>query len=178
MRGRSRRRTPLDPNAPDPNAPDPNANAPALGAPEPNVDSNPDPHGPPASEFTRHLGIESLGMVDGAFALELRLDARHLSAAGRAHGWVLFTLLDTALGRAVIAELPPGRGCATVEMKVNYFRPVQEGRIRAEGRCVQRTRSLAYAEGEVRNAAGKILARATGTFFLTDTLRQPDRERV
>lgn len=130
------------------------------------------------TEFTGHLGIESLGMVDGAFVLELQLDARHLSAAARAHGGVLFTLLDTALGRSVIAELPPGRGCATVEMKINYFRPVQHGRIRATGRCVQRTRSLAYAEGEVRNDADKILARATGTFFLTDTLRQPDRERV
>ena len=130
------------------------------------------------SEFTGHLGIESIGMVDGAFVLELQLDARHLSWASRAHGGVLFTLLDTALGRSVIAELPPGRGCATVEMKINYFRPVQHGRIRATGRCVQRTRSLAYAEGEVRNEADKILARATGTFFLTDTLRQPDRERV
>jgi uncharacterized protein (TIGR00369 family) len=129
-------------------------------------------------EFTRHLAIESVGMSDGAFVLELELDERHLSTAARAHGGVLFTMLDTALGRAVIAELPPGRGCATVEMKINYFRPVQHGRIRALGRCVQRTKSLAYAEGEILNADGKTLARATGTFFLTDTLRQPDRERV
>lgn len=129
-------------------------------------------------EFTRSLGIESIGMVEGAFALELRIEERHLSMAARVHGGVLFTLLDTALGRAVIAELPPGRGCATVELKINYFRPVQEGTIRAYGRCVQRTRSLAYAEGEVLNDEGKTLARASGTFFLTDTLRQPDRERI
>jgi len=129
-------------------------------------------------EFTNYLGIESLGMVDGAFALELRLEARHLSTAERAHGGVLFSMLDTALGRAVIAELPAGRGCATVELKINYFRPVQHGTIRALGRCVQRTRSLAYAEGEILNDEGRILARATGTFFLTHTLRQPDRERV
>lgn len=129
-------------------------------------------------EFTSYLGIESLGMIDGAFALELRIEERHLSLAARAHGGVLFTMLDTALGRAVIAELPPGRGCATVELKINYFRPVQSGTIRARGRCVQRTRSLAYAEGEIVDDGGRILARATGTFFLTDTIRQPDRERV
>jgi uncharacterized protein (TIGR00369 family) len=129
-------------------------------------------------EFTQYLGIESIGMVDGAFTLELRLEARHLSMAERAHGGVLFSMLDTALGRAVIAELPPGRGCATVELKINYFRPVQHGTIRARGRCVQRTRSLAYAEGEIVDGEGKILARATGTFFLTETIRQPDRERV
>ena len=129
-------------------------------------------------EFTRYLGIESLGMTDRGFALELALEDRHMSTAGRAHGGVLFAMLDTALGRAVIEELPEGRGCATVELRINYFRPVQHGTIRAYGRCVQRTRSLAYAEGDVVNAEGKVLARASGTFFLTETLRQPDRERV
>jgi len=129
-------------------------------------------------EFTEYLGFRTLGMVDGAFTIELDLEPRHMSRAARAHGGVLFSLLDTALGRAVIEQLPPGRGCATVELRINYFRPVQSGTIRAAGRCVQKTRSLAYAEGDIFNADGKLLARASGTFFLTDTLRQPDRERV
>ena len=129
-------------------------------------------------EFTDYLGCRTLGMRDGAFTIELDLEPRHMSRAARAHGGVLFTLLDTALGRAVIEELPPGRGCATVELKINYFRPVQSGTIRAAGRCVQKTKSLAYAEGDVVNDEGKLLARATATFFLTATLRQPDRERV
>jgi len=129
-------------------------------------------------EFTDYLGVRTLGMVDGAFRLELDLEPRHMSRAERAHGGVLFALLDTALGRAVIETLPPGRGCATVELKINYFRPVQSGTIRAAGRCVQKTKSLAYAEGDVVNAEGKLLARATGTFFVTETMQQPDRERV
>jgi uncharacterized protein (TIGR00369 family) len=129
-------------------------------------------------EFTQALGFRTVGMQDGAFVIELELERRHMSRAERVHGGVLFSLLDTALGRAVIEELPPGRGCATVEIKINYFRPVQFGTVRAAGRCVQKTRSLAYAEGDVVNEEGKLLARATGTFFLTETLRQPDRERV
>lgn len=129
-------------------------------------------------EFTEYLGFRTLGMQDGAFVIELELERRHMSRAERVHGGVLFSLLDTALGRAVIEELPPGRGCATVELKINYFRPVQFGTVRASGRCVQKTKSLAYAEGDVVNDEGKLLARATATFFLTDTLRQPDRERV
>jgi uncharacterized protein (TIGR00369 family) len=129
-------------------------------------------------EFTDYLGFRTLGMQGGVFVIELDLEPRHLSRADRAHGGVLFALLDTALGRAVIEELPEGRGCATVEMKINYFRPVQGGTIRATGRCLQKTKSLAYAEGDVANADGKLLARATGTFFLTDTIRQRDRERV
>lgn len=129
-------------------------------------------------EFTDYLGFRTIGMRDGAFVIELDLEPRHMSRADRAHGGVLFSLLDTALGRAVIEELPEGRGCATVELKINYFRPVQDGTVRCFGRCVQKTKSLAYAEGEVVNADGKMLARATATFFLTETMRQPDRERV
>jgi acyl-CoA thioesterase len=129
-------------------------------------------------EFTQALGFRTVGMQDGAFVIELALEPRHLSRAERVHGGVLFSLLDTALGRAVIHELPLGRGCATVEIKINYFRPVQHGILRAAGRCVQKTRSLAYAEGDVVSEDGKLLARATGTFFITETVRQPDRERV
>lgn len=130
------------------------------------------------SEFTEHLGFRPLGMRDGAFTIELDLAPFHMSRASRAHGGVLFSLLDTALGRAVIDALPEGRGCATVELKINFFRPVQQGTIRAVGRCVQKTKSLAYAEGEIVNDEGKILARASATFFITETMRQPDRERV
>ncbi len=131
------------------------------------------------SEFTRAMGVEILGVVEGGdLVLELELRPDHMSRAERAHGGVLFTLLDTALGRAIIEHLPEGRGCATVEMKINYFRPVQHGRIQARARMKEKTRRLAYAEGEIVNDEGKILARASGTFFLTETMRQQDRERV
>ena len=130
------------------------------------------------AEFTRALGIEILGMVDGESVLEVELGPIHMSRANRAHGGLLFTLLDTALGRAVLADLPAGRGCATVELKINYFRPVQSGRVRAVGRLLELTKSLGYAEGEVMNDAGKVLARASGTFFLTKTMRQDERERI
>ncbi len=130
------------------------------------------------AEFTRALGIEILGMVDGESVLEVELGPIHMSRANRAHGGFLFTLLDTALGRAVLGALPAGRGCATVELKINYFRPVQSGRVRAVGRLLELTKSLGYAEGEVMNDAGKVLARASGTFFLTKTMRQDERERI
>lgn len=129
-------------------------------------------------EFTEEMGVEMIGMRGDRFVLELELGPRHMSRALRAHGGVLFTLLDTALGRSILAALPEGRGCATVEIKINYFRPVQKGRIRAEAWLVNLTRSLGYAEGEILGPEGKLLARATGTFFLTQTLEQSERERV
>ena len=131
-----------------------------------------------ATEFTEQMGVEFLGVIDGSYTLELALRPDHMSRAERAHGGVLFTLLDTALGRAVLTHLPEGRGCATVELKINYFRPVQRGRLRACGRMKEMTRRLAYAEGEILNEEGKILARASGTFFLTNAMVQNERERI
>lgn len=129
-------------------------------------------------EFTRALGMRTTRMADGTCVIEVDLAATHLSVARRAHGGVLFTMLDTAMGRAVISQLPPGRGCATLEARINFFRPVQAGRLRAEGRSVTQTRRTAYAEGSLLDAEDRLVARASGTFFLTDTLEQTERERV
>jgi len=132
----------------------------------------------PDSDFTHALGMEMRQAADGTCVIELELDARHMSVARRVHGGVLFTLLDTAMGRAVLSRLPPGRGCATVEAKINYLRPIQAGRLRAGGRALDLTRRTAYAEGTITDAEGRVIARSSGTFFLTDTLLQSERERV
>ena len=130
------------------------------------------------AEFTQNLGIEMLRMADGECVMELEPTDFHMSRASRAHGGVLFSMLDTALGRAVLSKLPEGRGCATLEASIHYFRPVQHGRIRAVGQVVRMTRRTAYAEGQLIDSEDNVLASASGTFFLTETMKQADRERV
>ena len=129
-------------------------------------------------EFTKELGIRTSEEGGGKCRLDVELRPLHMSRAGRAHGGFLFTLLDTAMGRSVLTKLPPGRGCATVECKINYFRPVQSGALVATAEAKNITRSIAYAEGSITDSNGKLVARASGTFFLTETMVQEDRERV
>lgn len=129
-------------------------------------------------EFTRALGIQTTRTHDGECRIEIEIQPIHLSQAERAHGGFLFTLLDTAMGRSVLSTLPAGRGCATLECKINYLRPVQEGALVTIGKVVNVTRSTAYAEGSITNAEGKLVACASGTFFLTETLVQSERERL
>lgn len=130
------------------------------------------------SEFTSELGIEAVRFGDGECVMELEIGPKHLSRAQRVHGGVYFTMLDTVMGRAIISRLPSGRGCATIDAHINYFRPAQSGRIRAVGECIRMTRRTAYAEGTLLDEEGNMLARASGTFFLTESLEQADRERV
>jgi acyl-CoA thioesterase len=114
----------------------------------------------------------------GECRIDVELAPIHMSQAQRVHGGVLFTLLDSAMGRAVLSALPEGRGCATAECKINFFRPVQKGGLVATGKVVNLSRSVAYAEGSIVNDEGKLVARASGTFFLTEALAQTERERL
>jgi acyl-CoA thioesterase len=118
-------------------------------------------------EYTRHLDIADIGPQDnGDYCLKVDLQAIHLSRAGLVHGGLIFTMLDAALGRAVIHKLQKGYASPTIEMKINYFRPAAAGVLIARGRIINQSKRLCYAEGEVNNEAGKLIARATGTFFI------------
>jgi acyl-CoA thioesterase len=129
-------------------------------------------------EFSEHLGFEYVGASGGEAIVALELRPEHMSRAERAHGGVLFSLLDSAMGQAVLSALPAGKGCATLELKINFFRPIQRGRLTATARLHNMSRNTAYAEGEIKSDGGKVLARATGTFFVTATIKQSERERV
>lgn len=128
------------------------------------------------SDFNTALGMKSLRSEDGVCEMSLDVDARHMSIAERVHGGVFFTMLDTAMGSAVASTLEAGRGCATIEAKINYFRPVQQGRIRVVARCVNKSRRTAYTEGEVLDAEDRLICKGTGTFMLTETMTQKERE--
>ena len=130
------------------------------------------------SDFNSILGMEFVRAEDGECEIKLDVDHRHMSAAARVHGGVFFTLVDTAMGRSVISKLSEGRGCATIEAKINYFRPVQEGNVRALARCLNLSKRTAYTEAEIRDENDRLIAKATGTFMLTETFVQSERERV
>jgi acyl-CoA thioesterase len=129
-------------------------------------------------EFTQGIGLREISVEDGEVELEFDADESHWSTAERAHGGVLFSVLDTALGRAVVSSLPEGRGCATLECKINFFRPVIRGRLRARARVMIKTRHTAYAEGSIIDEQERLFARATATFFPTETRIAHERERV
>lgn len=130
------------------------------------------------SDFNHYVGMEFVEIDGGDCELRLEVEARHMSAAARVHGGVFFTMVDTAMGRAVISSLPDGRGCATIEAKINYFRPVQQGVVRAIARCTNISRRTAYTEAEILDQEDRLIAKATGTFMLTESPVQSERERI
>jgi uncharacterized protein (TIGR00369 family) len=86
------------------------------------------------------------------------------------HGGYIALLLDSAMGVAVHSRLNAGQFYTTLEIKVNYIRPVLEntGEIRAEGHLVHFGKRSATAEGRLYDAQGKLYAHASTTCLIMD----------
>lgn len=115
--------------------------------------------------FIELLGFELLHKKDGVARIKLEPTAEHLNSWNSLHGGVVMTLLDVALSSSARALDATCSGCATVEMKTNFLAGAR-GAVIAEGRAQRAGKSLIYAEGELRDAQGALLAKASGTFKL------------
>jgi uncharacterized protein (TIGR00369 family) len=88
---------------------------------------------------------------------------------GTMHGGIVATLVDSAMGCAVLSMLPAGTSYTTLELKTNYVRPIVQttGRVRAEGRVVHLGGRVATTEAQVVDDAGTLYAHATSTCLVT-----------
>ncbi|AOK18320.1 thioesterase [Burkholderia cepacia] len=115
------------------------------------------------SPFVDMLGVQLVSAKDGASEIVLSLEERHMNTWSIAHGGVTMTLADIALAMAARSLTDDGIGVVTVEMKVNFMQPGR-GELRAYGRVMHRSTTMAYCEGEVRDSEGNFVAKALGTF--------------
>lgn len=111
--------------------------------------------------FARHCGIIAVEGSPDKTQLRLTLDKTHQNHLGTAHGGVVLTLLDIALGS--VARLATGHSVMTVNLQTSFLSPGR-GELTAEGRVLQQGRSLVFCEGEVKDAQGVLVAKASGLF--------------
>jgi uncharacterized protein (TIGR00369 family) len=122
----------------------------------------------PAVPSMQLLGMRIAEVQEGRVVFAADPAEYHYNPMGTVHGGILATLLDSAMGSAVQSLAPAGMGYTTLEVKVNFVRPVTEktGTIYAEGRVVHRGNRTAIAEGRLTDAAGTLCAYATTTCLL------------
>lgn len=92
----------------------------------------------------------------------------HYNPIGLVHGGLAATLLDSAMGCAVHSTLPAGVGYTTLEIKVNYLRPLLpgRGRVTCEGTLIHRGSRTATADGRLTDVDGRLYAHATTTCLM------------
>ena len=113
--------------------------------------------------FVEHLGIEMHGFGDGHAELRVDLDEAMLNTWEVAHGGVVMTMLDVAMAMAARSAHPTGPGVATVEMKTSFMRPARH-QLRAVGKLVHKTATLAFCEAQLFDDQSQLCASASGTF--------------
>ena len=119
----------------------------------------------PQAPMCATLGFYLADAGDGFAAFEGLPEFRHYNPIGTVHGGFAATLLDSALGCAVFSTMAKGEAWTTLELKLNMVRPIGKdtGTVRAEGRIIHRGRTVATAEGTVKDRAGKLYAHASTT---------------
>ena len=124
------------------------------------------------SPVSRLIGFVLKSVEPGHAVFELEADERHHNPMGTLHGGIYCDLADTAMGYAYAATLAEGETFTTVELKINFFRPVRKSRLTAEARVVKAGSTLGYVECEVKDQTGKLVAKAASTCMKLRTGRK------
>jgi len=119
----------------------------------------------PTFPLKEHLGF-TIERGDGRATVSLELDERHMNPNGVAHGAVAFTLMDTAMGAAVMSVVEDGNNCATIEIHTRFHRGAPAGRLTAEATILNAGRRIIHLEARTLDDAGKLIASATGSFAI------------
>ncbi len=123
--------------------------------------------------FAEKLGVRVGHKRIGDVGLELALREEHMNSWQVAHGGVVMSMLDIVMGMSAKSLDDASVGATTVELKTNFIKAAT-GYVIARGTAQRAGRSLVFAEGELRNDAQELLARATGTFKLRYPVTESD----
>lgn len=116
---------------------------------------------PPVAEL---IGFRMTELEPGRSTFQLDADpTRHANPMGTTHGGVLCDVADAAMGMAFASTLEQGESFTTIELKVNYLKPVWRARLTAEARVVKRGNRIGLVECDIRDEAAALVARASST---------------
>ena len=124
----------------------------------------------PAPPISEHFDFGLAEVERGRVIFEGKPHASFYNPLGTIHGGFITTLLDSAMACAIHSTLDAGKGSTSVEIKVNFVRPIFEktGTLKAVGEIVNVGRQIASAEGKLLDENGKLYAHGTTTCFIFD----------
>jgi uncharacterized protein (TIGR00369 family) len=109
------------------------------------------------------LGARITEAEPGRIVIELEAGAKHRHGGGVVQGGVITQIADAAMGMSLATLQEDGIWNTTIELKINFLRPVVDGRLRAIGRVIEMRQSLLFAEADVVDSGGRLVARASST---------------
>jgi uncharacterized protein (TIGR00369 family) len=109
------------------------------------------------------IGFRLVAVEGGRSRFEMHADSRHFNPMGTLHGGVLCDIADAAMGMAYASTLDEGESFTTLELKINFLRPVKDADLIAEGVVVSRGKTVGLVECTVVDEKGRLIAKASST---------------
>jgi uncharacterized protein (TIGR00369 family) len=109
------------------------------------------------------IGFEVERITRGHAIAVLEAGPQHANPMGTLHGGVLCDVADAAMGMAFASTLEYDESFTTMNLAINFFRPVWNDRLRAEAQVINRGKNVGYVECEITSSDGKQVAKATST---------------
>ena len=119
--------------------------------------------GPKTPPVAVLVGMRAVSFGNGEAVFEMKADRRHHNPMGTVHGGILCDLADAAMGYAFATTLGPGESFTTLELKINFLRPVFDEKLTAKAKVTHRGRTVGMVEFDVISEAGKVVARGSST---------------
>jgi uncharacterized protein (TIGR00369 family) len=118
----------------------------------------------PPPPVARLIGMRLVEIGDGEARFELEADPeRHANPMGTLHGGIVCDMADAAMGCAYASRLGEGESFTTLELKINFLKPVWSGLLTARARVVRGGRTIGLVECDVLDEAEALVARASST---------------
>lgn len=109
------------------------------------------------------LGARIAEAEPGRVVLEIEAGPQHRHGGGVVQGGVITQIADAAMGMSLATMQEDGTWNTTIELKINFLRPVVEGKLRAIGRVIEIKQSLLFSEADVFDAEKRLIATASST---------------
>lgn len=119
----------------------------------------------PPPPIAQLIGFRLNSVEPGRVVMEMDAEPRHANPMGTVHGGVLCDLADAAMGMAYASSLDEGETFTTLELKINFLKPVWTGRLVATGRLVKGGRTVGLTECDVVDDKDRLVARASSTLM-------------
>jgi uncharacterized protein (TIGR00369 family) len=106
----------------------------------------------------------TIGSIEpGRVVMEMEAGPQHANPMGTVHGGILCDLADAAMGMSYASTLDEGETFTTLELKINFLKPVWTGRLTATGRMVKGGRTVGLVECDIHDDKDRLVARASST---------------
>jgi len=117
--------------------------------------------------FWSLLGMEIIEIKKGWAKIRLPFSEKLANGIGVVHGGAIFSPADSAVGMALIGLVNKNENISTLEMKINYLRPLTAGDIIAEAKIVHKGSMTAIGDVEVKDEKGNLIAKGLATYAIT-----------